>query len=197
MDSLIHPPFSGMDELRKKAEALKFPLIDDSVGMFLATQARLMGAKRVMELGSGFGYSSLWLASGMGSGKLWLCEFHRYLLDEAREHLSKTGLELELEFLDGNVMDNFSRMPQDLDLIFLDIDKKFYFDAFLKALPLLRSGGLMIVDNLFLRGRLWEPDGKKQMARDQVNALLQWLFNNPQHKSQLLPISDGLLLVEK
>ncbi|MBW7874852.1 MAG: class I SAM-dependent methyltransferase [Candidatus Cloacimonetes bacterium] len=197
INSLVRPPFVGMDELRRKAEADKFPLIDDSIGAFLASQIRLMGAKRVLELGSGFGYSALWLAYGMQAGELWLCEFHEHLLEEAKAHLDKTGLIINLNLISGNVMDNVSKMPVNLDLIFLDIDKKFYFDAFLKTLPLLRDGGLLVVDNLFLRGRLFEPDGKKQMAREQVFLLLDWLKQNPKHHSQLLPLGDGLLLVEK
>jgi len=172
----------------------KFPIVGPLVGHFLFQMAKTIGAKRVLELGSGYGYSAYWFAKAVGKdGKvictdlteenLFLCE--KYFADD---DVAAGVVRYEV----GDALQTLDRMEGPFDIIFMDIQKNQYIEAFEKSFPLLRVGGLFMADNVLRKGTVADenPDELTQAIKD-FNKLI---FSHPKLVSSINPIRDGVLV---
>lgn len=126
----------------------RFPIIGPAVGRFCEILARSIGAKRVFEMGSGFGYSTWWFSRAVGpDGRITHTDGSQALSDEARDWLGKAGVADRVRFLVGDARAAPRRGRRPVDATFCDIDKDGYPDALELARPRLRPGGRPITDN--------------------------------------------------
>ncbi len=119
----VNPGIIAMEE---KAKAMNFPIIDRQVGRFLHLMTRLKQPKLVVELGSGFGYSAMWIASALGVGaRVVLTEYAEKNMDYARQVFAEEELSGKAEFRTGNAL-KLGKEYDNIDLLFIDLDKYLY-----------------------------------------------------------------------
>lgn len=165
LDSLLqkrHPVFHEMEERAKRED---FPAIDAQVGSLLFVLAKAIGAQKVMDLGSGFGYSGLWLASAIApAGTVILTEALDENICDAKKYFERAGLIENSDFRQGNAVDWLTQESGPFDLIFNDVDKEDYTEVINLAYDRLRVGGLLVTDNTLWYGAVIEsnPDETTQ-----------------------------------
>src|SRR5258708_6679336 len=136
--SLVPPRDSEMQAMEKYAARTKFPIIGPAAGYVCYQVARMIGAKSVFELGSGYGYSTAWFARAVrenGGGVVHHVVWDEKLSGLAREHLAKLGYTDLIRYEVAEAVETLRKTPGTFDLIFNDIDKPAYPDS----LPLIKE----------------------------------------------------------
>lgn len=193
MHQLLPERGSVLAEMEEYARERRFPIVGPLVGNFFAQIAGLIGARRVMELGSGFGYSALWFAGVIpADGEIICTDGDEDNRRRAEEAFARVGVSDRIRFHTGDALSVFEGIDGDFDLIFCDIDKHGYPDAFRAALPRLRPGGILMFDNALWSGRMLEGDDSPDTRG--VEELNRLAFSTPHCRASLVPIRDGLLL---
>ncbi len=188
------PVLAGMEAL---AERRSFPIVGRHAGSLLAMLARLMDAHRVLELGSGYGYSALWFARAMPQdGRVVCTDLSRDNRDLALGYFRGAGVEAKIEFLVGDALEIARGQTGQFDIVFNDIDKEYYPDAVDIAVPLLRHGGLFITDNALWSGKVADAD-VKDATTESVRAFNRMVFSHTDLESVILPVRDGLAVCRR
>jgi predicted O-methyltransferase YrrM len=166
-------------------------------GEFLAFFSQMIRPKLVVEVGSFTGYSAICLAQGLAEGgRLHTIEYDEELELIIREFVEKAGLAAQIELHIGDAKGILPTLPDEIDLAFIDADKLAYGVYYETLLPKLRAGGYMLIDNILWHGKVYSPaakDAKTQYLRDFAAAVRA----DERVKVFLLPLRDGLLLVQK
>jgi predicted O-methyltransferase YrrM len=194
LERATDPVLEEMEELARKKG---FPIVGAHAGKLLGILTRASGARRVLELGSGFGYSAWWFARSLPPGGRVVCTDYS---DENRKlalgFLARAGLAERIEFLVGDALQAARALAGGFDIVFNDIDKRSYPESVPVALSLLRPGGLFITDNVLWSGKVAEswPMDPSTLAIRLFNELLH---GNGQLESVILPVHDGLAVAVK
>ena len=183
------------DPVLERMEALaaekNFPIVGPQVGRLLYQLAVVSGAKRVFELGSGFGYSTVWFARAVGDGgRVFHTDGDRENTNQARDFLGEADLLSRVVFDTGDAREVLKRTPGFFDIIFMDIDKHQYPDAYEIFKTRVAPGGLVIVDNLVWSGKVAE--GAEDDDTQGVRRYVELMWNNPDFVSSLMPVRDGV-----
>jgi predicted O-methyltransferase YrrM len=170
-------------------------------GQFMALLVRLVGARRIVEVGTFTGYSALCLADAMGSqGRLICCDLPGDYNATARRYFAEAGVSERIEWRLGPALDSLAALESegqgDFDLIFVDADKANYPAYLEQALRLLRQGGLLLFDNTLWSGRVLQPQPDSADTRA-IQALNRVLKDDARVELSLLPLGDGLTLCRK
>jgi predicted O-methyltransferase YrrM len=180
-----------LDDMHREAEERGFPIVGPEVGRLLFQLASLGGARRIFEMGSGFGYSTLWFARALAAdGRIYHTDGDGENTRKAREYLSRAGVMDRAVFTTGDARDILARTPGQFDIIFMDIDKEQYPDGYRVLRDRVRSGGLVLVDNLVWSGRV--AAGDDDPATGGAREYLRLMWNDPDFVSSLLPVRDGV-----
>lgn len=154
---------------------------------FLALLVKSLGARRVLEVGTSNGYSTLWFARALqetGGGAVVAIEHDPGRAAQARENYRRAGLDDTITLLEGDARTLIGQQTGPFDFVFLDADKPQYADYLRAALPLVRPGGLIVGDDtLSLRGQMPE--------------YIELAFGHPELESVEVPIDDGVILSRK
>ena len=194
LDSLLPQREPWFIEMEKIAKEKNFPAVGPQVGMLLEILARSINAKKIMELGSGFGYSGLWFARALPpDGYILLSDFEENNRSLAKTFFKKAGKDNMMEFKVGDALTLLKQETGPYDLIFNDIDKEFYPQVIEPVCSLLRKGGLFVTDNTLWYGKVANDDRHRL---DKTTAFIRE-FNNrlKAHKGFLtsfLPLRDGV-----
>lgn len=159
LDSLVPKRPRELQIMEEYAREHGFPIVGPASGQFCYLQARLIGAKRVFELGSGYGYSTAWFCRAVrenGGGEVHHVVWDKDLSNRARRHLDSLGYGDIVRFTVGEAVTALSHAEGSFDLIFNDIEKEAYPASLPVIAEKLRSGGLLIVDNLLWSGRVFD-----------------------------------------
>jgi caffeoyl-CoA O-methyltransferase len=136
-------------EMEREGKERGFPIVGRTVGVTLEVLARSIGARRVVELGSGFGYSGYWFARAIGpEGELHLTDGDPENEAKAQDYLLRAGLWDVVTFHVGDAVTTLGTLDGEFDVIYCDIDKQGYPDAWRAASERIRVGGLYICDNV-------------------------------------------------
>lgn len=171
-------------------------------GQFLALLVKLIGARRILEVGTFTGYSALCMAQVLpGDGSLVCCDLPGDYNATARRYWQEAGVQQLIDLRLAPALETLASLEQQgqgnsFDLIFIDADKANY-PAYLEfALRLLRTGGLVVFDNTLWSGRVLEvaPASEDTQA---IQALNRALKDDPRIDLSLLPLGDGLTLCRK
>jgi predicted O-methyltransferase YrrM len=188
-----------LERLEEEARAERFPIIGPAAGQFCHLAARMIGARRIFELGSGFGYSTLWFARAVreaGGGEVHHTVWDQRLSDRARANVAEAGYNDLVRFHMGEAVGILRESPGPFDVIFNDIDK----DGYPASLPVvkekLRPGGILIIDNMLWHGAIFDPSDQSP-ATQGVRQFTQNLWADPDFIKQVIPIRDGLILAMK
>jgi len=156
-------PDAALDATLAASDAAGLPPISVSAahGKLLWILARLVNAKRVLEIGTLAGYSTIWLARGMAAdGRLVTLEYVAKHAEVARANLQRAGVGSRVEVRVGAALDTLSTVQGPLDLTFIDADKQNNAEYFRRALNLSRPGALIVVDNVVRDGRVIDPGSR-------------------------------------
>lgn len=166
-------------------------------GQLLALLIRLIGARRVIEVGTFTGYSALCMAQAMDGGHLLCCDLPGDYNATAQRYWQEAGVAERIELRLGPALQTLATLDaESFDLIFIDADKANYPRYLEEALRVLRPGGLVVFDNTLWSGRVLQvvPDSEDTRAIQALNAALK---DDLRVDLSLLPLGDGLTLCRK
>ena len=171
-------------------------------GQFLALLIKLIGARRVLEVGTFTGYSALSIAAALPEdGQLICCDIPGDYNATARRYWQEAGVAGRIELRLAPALETLARIEQEegeggFDLVFIDADKANYPAYLESALRLLRVGGLAVFDNTLWSGRVLEENPQSEDTRA-IQTLNRALKDDPRVDLSLLPLGDGLTLCRK
>ena len=184
-------------EMEAYAAEKGFPIVGRNVGVTLEVLARAAGARRIMELGSGFGYSAYWHARAVGSdGEVHLTDGDPENEVRAADYLKRAGLADRVRFHVGDAVSALAQLDGDFDVIFSDIDKDGYPDAWRAAADRIRPGGLYCCDNVLWYGRVAveDPDDARPHYTEAVLEHNRLVAEDERYVSTIIPTRDGVLV---
>jgi caffeoyl-CoA O-methyltransferase len=168
--------------------------IDPTRGRLLELVARMTNPQRVLEVGSGAGYSALWFIKGMSDqGKLHAIEANSKVVETLRVVIGKAGLAGRVQVHYGPALDLLERMKSPFDLVFIDADKEEYPAYLGHALRLTRPGSIILADNMLWSGAAIRPEARRHGARG-IREYAKRIFSDPRLSSIIVPLGDGLAL---
>jgi caffeoyl-CoA O-methyltransferase len=182
-----------ISEIESYAAEHRIPIIGPAVARMLALFVQVSGAKRIFEMGSAIGYSTIWLARAAGpKGKVIYTDGNPENARRAKEYFRRAGVAKRIDVQVGNALELVKKARGRFDLIFNDVDKHQYPDALHAALPKLKRGGLFITDNT-----LWSGKAARPAPPDDVDTLGVQEFNRLVYASKhlypvLIPLRDGV-----
>lgn len=193
----------SLAELTKK-EGVERMQISPHEGKILQTLARTIGANKIVEIGSLYSYSTIYLARGLpkGKGKVFTCD-----ISKKRHELSKSLIKnqpeyQQIEWITGKALETLKQLSQQapFDMVFIDADKGNYGLYLDWAEQNLRPGGLLLADNTFLFGAVYEEPERESIPPKDIKVMQD--FNNRLSQSHLwlaslLPTKEGLSLAIK
>lgn len=168
-------------------------------GAFMTLLARAIGARRIIEVGTFTGYSALCLARALpADGKLLCCDLNDEWTTIARRHWQAAGVADKIELRLGLALETLQGLPADpiVDLSFIDADKQGYRAYYEEILPRTRPQGLILFDNVLWFGQVLERESRDADVRA-IQALNDFLADDPRVESVMLPIADGLTICRK
>jgi len=178
-------------EMEDRAKRTQFPIVGPVAGTLLYILTKAIGAKRVFELGSGYGYSGIWFARALPpNGEIFLTDYRKELLEDARDYFKRAGLLEKARFLEGDAFSYFANAEGQFDIVYCDIEKERYPDIIEIAHQKLRVGGFLIADNLLWHGKVME--GAKDSSTRGISRFTRLLHAHPGFETVIIPIRDGL-----
>jgi predicted O-methyltransferase YrrM len=183
-------------EMETFARGNGFPIVGPEVGRLLGILARCIGARRVLELGSGYGYSALWFARAMPEGGTVTCtDLSSENRDLALRFFRDAGREEAMSFHVGDALSYARSLTGPFDIVFNDIDKEQYPESISIALPLLRVGGLFITDNVLWSGKV--AGSRQDAATAAIRQFNTIVSTRDDLEAVILPIRDGVAVCQK
>ncbi len=197
MNSLLPARDPVLAEMELQAEQRDIPIIGPAVARVLYQYARLIGAKKIFEMGSAIGYSTIWWARAVGDGgQVFYTDGDPNNAAEARGYFQRAGVESRINISVGDALELLSEQKQEFDIIFNDVDKEDYPRVLHLVSSRLRRGGLFITDNVLWYGQVVEAQPKKESTRA-ILEFNQRLYAMQEFFTTILPIRDGVAVAVK
>ena len=166
-------------------------------GAFLAFLIRSLGARRVLELGTFTGYSSISMALALPpGGRVITCDVNEETTAIASRYAEEAGVADRIDFRLGPALEAIAGLDGPFEFVFIDADKENYVNYYEATLPLLADNGLMVVDNTLWSGVVADPDNQEETTRA-IRALNERVLEDPRVENVLLTVRDGMNLVRR
>lgn len=191
-------PSSGpvLAEMERVARERDIPIVGPAVARVFKLLAGIARAKRVFELGSAIGYSTLWWAEAVGEGgEVFYTDSSSANAAEAAAYFRQAGLQHRIQVLQGEALALLRSTPGEFDIVFCDLNKEQYPEALQAAVPRLKPGGLLIADNVLWSGRVARPDGSPQT--DGILEFNRMLYADARLEPVILPLRDGIAVARR
>jgi predicted O-methyltransferase YrrM len=199
LTTLVPPREPELLEMENHAEQHGFPIIGPACGYYCYQLARMINARAVFELGSGYGYSTAWFAKAVkenGGGVVHHTVWDDGLSKQAREHLSKLGSADIVKFHNAEAVETLLQTPGLFDIVFNDIDKEAYPDSLPVIKEKLRPGGLLIIDNMLWHGQILDPHDHEKTT-EAIRCFTHTITTDPDWIVSLTPMRDGMIVAYK
>jgi predicted O-methyltransferase YrrM len=196
LDTLVADRPAELRDMERVAESTNFPIIGPASGHLCYLVARVIGARRVFELGSGYGYSTAWFARAVrenGGGEVHHVVWDEDLSNRAKQHLERLGYSDLVRYHVAEAVETLRATDGPFDLIFNDINKRDYPASIDVILPKLRRGGVLIMDNLLWSGRILDPVDQSPDTEG-VRAVTRRIMESPDWIASIVPVRDGVLV---
>jgi len=191
LDRLMSQSDPLLAEMEAYAAEHRVPIADREVALFLEITARVTGARKALEIGMAIGYSVVHLARGMGEqGVVVTIEPSDEMIRASSGYLERAGLLNRVRIVRGKALEVMPDLYETFDLLFIDALKEEYSQYLDLGLERLRTGGVVIVDNLLWGGRVASDDNETSTVA--LRKFNPYFINHPQLKAELLSIGDGL-----
>ena len=166
-------------------------------GKFLEIFSILQSPDKVLEIGTFTGFSALCLAEGLKTGgMLHTIELREEDATTARGYFKRSKFAGNIILHTGNALEIIPQLHEKWDLVFIDADKTGYLDYYKLILPHVRSGGVILADNVLFHGEVLEPPVKWKSAKA-ISGFNEFVKNDESVEHVLIPIRDGLMLIRK
>ncbi|RPH94125.1 O-methyltransferase [candidate division KSB1 bacterium] len=196
LSGLIPARDNVLEQMENLAREQNFPIIGPLVGELLFLLARSIGAHRVLELGSGYGYSAMHFAKAISvNGKVICTDYKSENALLAQKYFHDAELSHKLEFHVGNAVEIMESLVGEFDVVLMDVEKEVYPATFRKAWPRVRTGGLFIADNLLWHGRVFSGD--EQPSTRAMHEFTRLIYETPGARSSIIPLRDGVSVTLK
>lgn len=174
------------------------PIVGPACGRLLYQLARLTQARRVFELGSAIGYSTLWLARAVGpEGTVYYTDNNPDNARRAEASFRRAGVADRVRILVGDALQMLKSTEGEFDLIFNDVSKPQYPEVFRLSLPRLRRGGLFVADNVLRDGRAARPAPKQDTATRAIQKFNRLVYGSKELFTTIVPLRDGFAVCLK
>jgi predicted O-methyltransferase YrrM len=197
LGGLRRDPHERLAVIDREGRAEGLPLVYPDTGALLHTLARSCGARRILEIGTAIGYSTLWMATALPpDGALVTMEYDAARAARAREHFAAAGYADRISAIVGDATRFLHKVAGPFDLIFQDSDKKLYEPMLDRLVELLRPGGLLVADNVLWNGEVipgYVTD--KKYSEEDTAAIIsfsQTIANDPRLYTSFLQVGDGV-----
>lgn len=184
-------------DMEAEAARRRIPIVGPAVARVLHQLALIANAKKIFEMGSAIGYSTIWWARAVGEGgRVIYTDGNPKNAEEARGYFQRAGVSNRIVVKTGDALEILSEQKEEFDIIFNDVDKEDYPRVFRLAMPRLRKGGLLISDNVLWSGKVAE----KNSSDASTKAILEFnrlLYQSPDTFTTILPIRDGVSVAVK
>jgi caffeoyl-CoA O-methyltransferase len=199
LTSLAEPSEGTLAEMEEYGRRRRFPLVGPLVGRFLSQLALMTGARRVLEIGSGFGYSAAWFLRASEEIEVICTDGSALNRERGLEFLERLGVAGRVDFRVGDALAIAGDVEGPFDIVFCDIDKTAYADAFRLTMPKLRRGGVFVADNTLWRGYAWTPvpDDAPEFRRKMAPGVREFNLlasSWPGVSTTVIPLRDGVSL---
>jgi predicted O-methyltransferase YrrM len=185
-------------EMEKYAEEHRVPIIGPAVARLMTLLVQASGAKRIFEMGSAIGYSTIWLARAAGpQAQVFYTDGDPENARRAQESFRKAGVAKRIRVQVGDALELVKKTTGKFDFIFIDVDKHQYPGTMRAALPKLKRGGLLVTDNTLWSGKAARPapaDDKNTLGIQEFNRLV---YASKELFPVLIPLRDGVTVCRK
>jgi len=167
-------------------------------GQFLAMMVKAIEAKKILEFGTYSGFSTMAMAHALGKdGRIITCDIDEKTTNVARDFWEKGAQSKKIELRLGpgvSTLTSLAKEGHSFDMVFIDADKQNYWNYWNLSMPLLRKGGLLLVDNVLWSGRVLHP---QEASDHSIHEFNQKASQDPRVSCIMLPIRDGILMAQK
>jgi len=191
----VHPnPHPLLLELEQHGRKDGIPIVARDTGRLLSTLVHAMQANRILEIGTAYGYSTLWMALAQPpAGKIWTVDPDYDRTEVAMTYFKRAGEDDYIEIINTPALQLLENFPQrNLDIVFIDANKTEYASYLDLAIPMLKLSGVVVIDNCLLDGRVAGPPRKDDS--DDVRAMRafnEYFLRHPNLDATILPLGDG------
>jgi caffeoyl-CoA O-methyltransferase len=198
LGSLLGAEDPLLDIMEGYASQRGFPLIGRQSGRWLELLTRLIGGRRVFELGSGWGYSAFFFARAVGeAGQVVGTELEFHELEAHARLYAGHDLQGRIHLQQGDAIELFRQSAAPWDVVFLDLHKEQYPLALALAAERLRPGGLLLADNVLWGGRTARPPESGDQATLALQRFNREIAQDPRWEALILPVGDGLTVARR
>jgi predicted O-methyltransferase YrrM len=184
-------------EMEREAERRDIPIVGPAVASLLEVLAASIGARRVFELGSAIGYSTISFARAVGpGGMVFYTDGSAENAREASGYLERLRLRDRVEIRVGDAVASLESSEGDFDVIFVDIDKHDYPRALAAAAPRVRPGGYLLADNVLWSGKVTDP-AQRDRATEGIREFNRRLSGRSDFRSVIVPLRDGVAIARR
>ena len=194
--NLLPPRDPVITDMEKFATRNHVPIIGPAVARLLSLVTQISGARRIFEMGSAIGYSTIWLARAAGPrAEVHYTDGNPENAARAQEYFRRAGVTKRIRVQVGDALALLQREKGPFDMIFCDIDKHQYPEAFRIALPRLKRGGLLIADNTLWSGRVARKvESKETRGIQKFNSMV---YTSRKLYPVIVPLRDGVAICRK
>lgn len=190
---IVHPPPNPLLlELEQHGHKDGIPILSRETGRFLALLVHMMQANRILEIGTAYGYGTLWMALAQPPvGKIWTIDTDSTRTDVALSYFKRAGEDDHITIFNQDAIELLENFQQrTLDIVFIDADKHQYRQYLDLVIPMLKRSGIVVIDNCLLNGAVLDgsSDDPDVIAMREFN---EYFLSHPQLDATILPLGDG------
>lgn len=196
INSLIKHEDEKLEKFRSECIERQLPIIHNEVGQFIKLIINQTNAKSIIEVGTNVGYSSIFMSQVMNNeGRVVSLERSEKFYEEAIENIKRFNLEKNIEVHFGDAVELLDNINDSFDIAFIDAAKSYYTTFFDKCAKMMKSGGIIISDNVLYQGMIATDDlvvkRKKTLVRN-MREYLEYISHDDRYITSVLPLGDGL-----
>jgi caffeoyl-CoA O-methyltransferase len=185
-------------EVEDYAAQNRVPIIGPAVARLLTLLVQVSGAKRIFEMGSAIGYSTIWLARAAGpKADVFYTDGDPEKARRAQDYFKRAGVAKRITVQTGDALALMKKAPGKFDFIFIDVDKHQYPDALRVAIPKLKRGGLLVTDNTLWSGKAARPAAPGDKLTLGIQEFNRLVYALKELYPVLLPLRDGVTICRK
>jgi predicted O-methyltransferase YrrM len=195
LDRLLPKSDDLLAEMEQYAAEHRVPIADREVALFIEITARAINAKRALECGMAIGYSVIHLLRGMGEGgRVVTIDPSDTMIAAAQGYYARAGVSDRVDINKGYALEVIPTLDETFDLLFIDAVKEEYRGYLDLALPKVRTGGVVICDNLLWGGQVAGEirSDDQEASTEALREFNKYFVNHPQLRAEVLAVGDGL-----
>lgn len=189
----VHPaPNPLLLELEQHGRKDGIPIVSRETGRFLSVLVHMMQANRILEIGTAYGYSTLWMALAQPPvGKIWTIDTDSNRTDVALSYFRRAEEDDHVTIFNQDAIELLENFQQrNLDIVFIDANKRQYRDYLDLVIPMLKRSGIVVIDDCLL-GRNMIPGGSGDETIAAMREFNEYFLSHPQLNATILPLGDG------